>query len=76
MPSCRNLADRGLSDDEMSLLFLDDMRLSRQICQQLFVYFNSIAPTRQAALLSMAFNLGALRLSKFHNTRAALAADD
>lgn len=72
----RNLADRGLSDDEISLLFLNDMRLSRQICQQLFVNFDSIAPTRQAALLSMAFNLGAPRLGKFHNMRAAIAADD
>ena len=72
----RNLADRGLSDDEISLLFLNDMRLSRQICQQLFVNFDSIAPTRQAALLSMAFNLGAPRLGKFQNMRAAIAADD
>ena len=52
------------------------MRLSRQICQQLFVNFDSIAQTRQAALLSMAFNLGAPRLGKFHNMRAAIAADD
>ena len=52
------------------------MRLSRQICQQLFVNFDSIAPTRQPALLSMAFNLGAPRLGKFHNMRAAIAADD
>lgn len=72
----RNLADRGLSDDEISLLFLNDMRLSRQTCWQLFVNFDSIATTRQAALLSMAFNLGALRLGKFHNMRAAIAADD
>ena len=72
----RNLADRGLSDDEISLLFLNDMRLSRQICQQLFVNFDSIALTRQAALLSMAFNLGAPRLGKFPNMRAAIAADD
>jgi lysozyme len=72
----RNLADRGLSDDEISLLFLNDMRLSRQICQQLFVNFDSIAPTRQAALLLMAFNLGTPRLGKLHNLRAAIAADD
>ena len=72
----RNLADRGLYDDKISLLFLNDMRLSRQICQQLFVNFDSIAPTRQAALLSMEFNLVAPRLGKFHNMRAAIAADD
>jgi lysozyme len=72
----RNLVDRGLSDNGISLLFLNDMRLSRQICQQLFVNFDSIAPIRQAALLWMAFNLWALRLGKFHNMRAAIAADD
>ena len=52
------------------------MRLPRQICQQLFVNFDSIAPTKQAALLSMAFNLGAPRLGKFHGMRAAIAAVD
>jgi lysozyme len=72
----RKLADRGLSDNEISLLLLNDMRLSRKICQQLLVNFDSIAPTRQAALLSMAFNLGAPRSGKFHNMRAAIAADE
>ena len=61
----RNLADRGLSNDEISLLFLNDMRLCRQICDRLFVNFDCIDPTRQAALLSMAFNLGVPRLGKF-----------
>ena len=64
------------TDDEISMLFLNDMRLSRQICQQLFVNFDSIAQIRQAALLSMVFNLGVPRSGKFYNMRADIAADD
>jgi len=52
------------------------MRLARQICHRLYADFSSFGPDRQAALLSMAFNLGAPRLAKFHKMRAAIAADD
>ena len=52
------------------------MRLARQICRRLYADFSSFPPDRQAALLSMAFNLGAPRLAKFHKMRAAIAADD
>ena len=72
----RNLTDRGLSDDEINLLFINDMRLARQICRRLYADFSSFSPDRQAALLSMAFNLGAPRLAKFQKMRAAIAADD
>jgi len=72
----RNLTDRGLSDDEINLLFINDMRLAQQICRRPYANFFSFSPDRQAALLSMAFNLGAPRLAKFHKMRAAIAADD
>ena len=72
----RNLTDRGLSDDEINYLFINDMRLARQICCRLFAEFPSFTPDRQMALLSMAFNLGAPRLAKFHNMRRPIAADD
>ena len=47
--------------------------LARQICCRLFAEFPSFTPDRQMALLSMAFNLGAPRLAKFHNMRRAIA---
>ena len=72
----RNLTDRSLSDDEINLLFINDMRLARQICRRLYADFSSFPPDRQAALLSMAFNLGAPRLAKFNKMRAAIVADD
>jgi len=64
------------ADDEINLLFINDMRLARQICRRLYADFSSFPPDRQAALLSMAFNLGAPRLAKFHKMRTAIAADD
>ena len=51
------------------------MRLARQICRRLYADFSSFPPDRQAALLSMAFNLGAPRLAKFNKMRAAIVAD-
>ena len=47
--------------------------LARQICCRLFAEFPSFTQDRQMALLSMAFNLGAPRLAKFHNMRRAIA---
>jgi len=58
------------------LLFINGIRLAQQICRRLYADFSSFPPDRQAALLSMAFNLGAPRLAKFHKMRTAIAADD
>jgi len=72
----RNLTDRGLSDDEITFLLMNDMHLARQICVNLFANFASLSPDRQAGLLSMAFNLGGPRLKKIRKMRAAIMADD
>ena len=67
----RNLTDRGLADDEIDYLFANDLIIALQICQDLYPCFVSFTPARQAALISMAFNLGKPRLAGFRRMRAA-----
>ena len=62
----RNLQDRGLADDEIDLLLANDIALAHRICSQHFgTAFETASWRRQAALISMAFNLGAPRLAGF-----------
>ena len=68
----RNLTDRGLADDEIDYLFANDLIIALQICQDLYPCFASFTPARQAALISMAFNLGKPRLARFRRMRAAI----
>lgn len=72
----RNLSDRGLSVDEVDMLFANDMRLAAEILDIWCDDWRAFSAPRQAALLSMAFNLGAPRLSTFIKLRAALMARD
>ena len=65
----RNLTDRGLADDEIDYLFANDLVIALQICQDLYPSFASFTPARQAALISMAFNLGKPRLAGFRRMR-------
>ena len=47
-----------------------------KICQDLYLSFASFTPARQAALISMAFNLGKPRLAGFRRMRAAINRDN
>ena len=67
-----NLTDRGLEDDEIDSLFANDLIIALNICHDLYPCFTSFAPARQAALISMAFNLGKPRLAGFRRMRAAI----
>ena len=68
----RNLTDRGLDDDEIDYLFANDLRIALAICTDLYPAFTGFDPARQAALISMAFNLGKPRLAGFRRMRAAI----
>jgi len=68
----RNLNDRGLADDEIDYLFANDLVIALQICQGLYPSFASFTPARQAALISVAFNLGKPRLAGFRRMRAVI----
>ncbi len=73
----RNLTDRGLSGGEIDLLLANDIALARTIVTQLFGQdISAISTRRYHALLSMAFNLGGPRLSKFIKMRGAIALGD
>ena len=68
----RNLTDRGLSQDEISLLFENDIKLSIDILDSLFTKWHEFPTSARHALISMAFNLGGPRLTKFKKMRSAL----
>lgn len=72
----RNLTDRGLSLDEITLLFDNDMALSAQILDIWYDWWRDLPEPMQMGLLSMAFNLGGPRLTGFVKLRAALCAGD
>ena len=72
----RNLTDRGLTPQEVNTLFETDMRLAEQILTIWFEGWRDLSPSRQAALLSMAFNLGGPRLTGFVKLRRALTEQD
>lgn len=72
----RNLSDRGLNQDEVSLLFETDVNLAATILDSLFADWHSYPRPVRHGLLSMAFNLGGPRLMRFKKMRAALEKND
>lgn len=60
----RNLADRGLSDDEIDYLLDNDINDSIAEAQK-FRWFEALNPVRQAVVTELVFNLGLTRLSGF-----------
>ena len=73
----RNLSDRGLEEDEMDLLLVNDIAIATEACADIFgPAFTAFSPSRRQALISMAFNMGAPRLAGFRRMRAAVAAGD
>lgn len=61
----RNLFSVGISDDECMLMLDNDISRSIEDVRFLFSCYDSLDRPRQLVLISMAFNLGRLRLSKF-----------
>ena len=72
----RNLDDRGLSEQEIKYLFLNDVTLSVEECRRLLPTFNSLSDVRQEVLVNMMFNLGYSRLSQFKKFLAAIGRED
>ena len=71
----RNLRDKGLSQDEIQYLFTNDLCDSIDTCSQ-YPYWPNIGEARQAALIDMAFQLGARGLSGFKKMHEALQCGD
>jgi lysozyme len=66
----RNL-ERGLSDDEIEYLFTNDLREAHRTAAA-YPYWSGLNTVRRAALIDMAFQLGASRLSGFKRMHAFL----
>lgn len=70
----RNLTDRGLSVEEINLLFETDMKMAEDCLDMWLPDWRELSLKQQAGLVSMAFNLGGPRLAQFKKMRAALQA--
>jgi lysozyme len=66
----RNLTDRGLSEDEIELLFQNDVALIQVQLDSALPWWRSLSERRQLVILDMCFNLGITRLMEFHRTLA------
>ena len=64
----RNLDDRGLSEDEVQLLFSNDVRIATEELERAFPWTRSLDEVRKAVLIDMSFNMGLPVLSQFKNT--------
>lgn len=68
----RNLTDVGISDDEVDLLFSNDVaKVRAQLAP--YSWYQRLDPVRQGALENMAFNLGLHGLLHFPSMLNALA---
>lgn len=72
----RNLTDRGLSVDEVSMLLDNDIADAKADLKRALPWTETLDEVRHDALVSMCFNLGILRLLDFKLFLAALEAGD
>lgn len=68
----RNIQDRGLSDDEIDYIYQNDERIAETEAKTLVDGFEWLADARKIALVSMVFQMGKGRVSKFKKMIAAI----
>lgn len=69
----RNLTDKGLRDNEMQLMLLNDIREALQDANR-YVWFERLDPGRRLVIVELMFNLGYPRFSGFKRMILALNA--
>lgn len=72
----RNLDDRGISDDEIDFLLLNDIKICEEELDRAIPWWRNLNVPRQHVLLNMCFNLGITRLLKFNNTLRLISIGD
>lgn len=72
----RNIEDNGISLDESSLMFNNDINSVIAGLKSSLLFFEDLSPIRQLVLANMAFNLGKTRFLGFKKFISALAAHD
>lgn len=67
----RNLL-KGLSDDEIDHLFMNDLLEAEVAARKLVYVFDQLSENRKAVILNLAFNLGETRLRGFKKALEAI----
>ena len=70
----RNLTDVGISEDEADYLLRSDISRTVADLNRLLPWWSTLDDVRQRVLANMAFNMGAVGLSEFHQTLTAIQA--
>ena len=63
----RNIDDVPFSDDEIDLMFLNDILRASQDAQK-FVWFDNLNEVRQSVIVNMIFNMGFAAFCEFRKT--------
>lgn len=72
----RNLTDRGFSDDEIDLMYANDIKIAEKDARALVPGFDHLSDVRQEVVMNMSFNMGYTRLSGFKRFLSALNSSD
>ena len=72
----RNLEDVGLSEEEIDMLLLNDIKRTKELMDDYIPWHNDLDEVRQEALINFVFNVGIGTTMKFKNAMAALEAHD
>jgi lysozyme len=64
----RNLTDRGLSDDEIKYLLINDLKIVETDLDNNLPWWRTLDVIRQRVLIDMCFNMGIHSLLDFKNT--------
>jgi len=72
----RNLEDVGLSEEEIDMLLLNDIKRTKELMDDYIPWHNDLDEVRQEALINFVFNVGIGTTMKFKNAMAALEEHD
>ncbi|MCY1397751.1 hypothetical protein D9M71_127670 [compost metagenome] len=72
----RNLTDRGFSDDEIDLMYANDIKIAENDARALVPGFDRLDDVRKEVIVNLSFNMGYSRLSGFKKFLAAINSSD
>lgn len=72
----RNLTDRGFSEDEIDLMYANDIKIAEKDARSLVPGFDRLDDVRQEVVMNLSFNLGYSRLAGFRKFLAAINSSD
>src|SRR6056300_1848913 len=68
----RNLEDVGLSEEEIDMLLLNDIKRTKELMDDYIPWYNDLDEVRQEALINFVFNVGIGTAMKFKNAMTSL----